>query len=1010
MSDLTDTDVKVEGQEVEEIRAFIRRKVKDLVVPASVYRVQLNKDFGFKKARDLVPALSEMGVDALYCSPYFQAEKGSAHGYNIIDCNAINCELGSELDFSNFCDALKRHGLKQILDVVPNHMGITGDNKLWKDVLENGPSSVYAHFFDIDWSPMKKELQDKVLLPILGDSYGRVLENQEIKLVYDCGEFTVRYWDHHLPVAPRTYSLILEFGLEKLKQELGEDSPELAEYLSVITAFRNLPARTEKNAGRIRERHREREVSKNRLADLAKRSRAVKEFIESRVSLFNGNKGDARSFDVLDQLLAEQGYRLAFWRVASEEINYRRFFDVNDLAAICIEHEDVFEYHHRLVFRWIAEGKIQGLRVDHPDGLYDPPDYFRRLQERYLLESLCEGIEQNDPKRERFAANLRPVLKEEEFLTCKPLYVVVEKILDRRESLPEDWNVHGTVGYDFLNALNGIFVDSRHERPFDAIYGKFVGRRLDFDFLAHEKKKFFALVHMASELNNLGRRLNLISEKNRHYRDFTLNSLVVAIREVIAAFPVYRTYISPLAAEVSARDERYIRMAIEKARKKAPALPSAIFEFLQDILLLKVMPRIDPEEKIALRNFILRFQQLTGPITAKGVEDTSFYIYNRLLSLNEVGGYPTHFGCTAEEFHQENMHRNARWPAGFITTSTHDTKRSEDVRMRINVLSEMPKEWEECVQKWAAENEHLKTKLNEVLQPDRNTEYFIYQTLVGVWPDEEIGERGAAVFAERLCAYFQKANREAKTETNWVNPNEVYESAVKKFVCGVLERTPKNRFPQSFLEFEKKVAVFGKWNSLGALVLKLGSPGVLDTYQGTELWNYRLVDPDNREPVDFNRIRNLHADVLSQTSGGKGRAVVETWFRSPEDARIKLVVFSEGLRLRRSHPELFVGGEYIPLKVTGEAARHVVAFLRRSGSKLAIAVTGRFYSQLPSLRDGFPLGKKTWGDTKVMFPKDIELPPTFRDILTHQEIASEKDFLPVAGLFEKLPFALLFHD
>ncbi|HTL70096.1 MAG TPA: malto-oligosyltrehalose synthase [Candidatus Eisenbacteria bacterium] len=977
----------------ENIREAARAVLAEFAPPSSVYRLQLSPSFGFDRAAGLAPYLRALGTGALYLSPCFQAVPGSPHGYDVTDPNVFNPELGGEDGHARLCLRLREAGLRQVIDVVPNHMGIASEgNRFWNDVLENGPGSLYASFFDIDWEPVKRELKNKVLLPVLPDFYGRVLERGEIALAYADGEFSVRAAGRRLPLSPSSYPSVLEPGPEGQPAGLSRGDADSLEYLSVITAFRNLPGNAGLDADRLAELHREKEIAKQRLGALTARSAAVRRFVESRVAFFNGRKGHPSSYDALDALLSRQAYRLAHWRVASEEINYRRFFTINELAAVRMEDPPVFEHCHRLVFRLLAEGRVHGLRVDHPDGLYDPPGYFSRLQTGYLARATARRLEAGEELRERILA----VLAEKEFRSSQPLYVVAEKVLDRRESLPADWRVHGTVGYDFLNALNGLFVRCESAAAFDALYEAFIRHRIDLNELVYDTKNSFAAEFMASEVDSLGCRLDRISEGNRRYRDFTRGNLTLAIQAVIDAFPVYRTYVPP-SGGVSARDEAIIRRAVERARKRTPRLDPAIFDFIRDVLLLRLEEEVGPEEAAAYRDFVMRFQQLTAPVMAKGLEDTAFYVNNRLSSLNEVGGDPRHFGVTPEEFHAQNRERAARWPHTFLTTSTHDTKRSQDARMRLNVLSEIPAEWERAVGRWAEWNESLKTAVDGVPSPRRNTEYFIYQTLVAAWPDGKTDGAAREAFRGRFWDNILKSVREAKIYTNWTDPNGPYETAVEKFVRGLFD--PAGAFLPDFLEFQARVSRCGKENSLSALALKLGSPGVADTYQGEELWRYDLVDPDNRLPVDFDACARALESVRAETAAGPLEAAVRRMAASPEDGRLKLHLLRTGLALRRENPALFTAGDYEPVAVEGERAGHAVAFLRREGSKTAFVAVARFFAE------GFPETPAAWADTRFVLPRPPAAP--FTDAFTGRPCRAEGRTLRASDVFGVLRTAML---
>jgi (1->4)-alpha-D-glucan 1-alpha-D-glucosylmutase len=675
----------------------------------------------------VVTYLRDLGVSDCYSSPVLKAKPGSPHGYDICDHGRLNPELGGEEGFEAFAGALREAGMGLVLDTVPNHMGIAHpSNGWWMDVLENGPTSIYASYFDIDWRPVNPALENKVLLPFLGDQYGAVLEGGQIRLAYDNGAFFLHYFDFKWPVAPRAYALVLGDRLEELSARLGAEHDHVLELRSILTALNYLPTRPDLPPEKMIERNREKEVIKRRIAALAGASPEVRAAIDSTVRAFNGSVGDGRSFDRLDELLGLQAYRPAYWRVATEEINYRRFFDINELAAIRTELPEVFAATHQLLFRLLAEGKVTGLRIDHPDGLRDPTSYFLRLQENYLLHRAralggpgrnWQGLE--EAVRERLAGC---VARAEEGPVGWPLYVVAEKILGENEPLPHDWAVDGTTGYDFLNAVNGLFVDRSHAEAFTALYHQFTGKRFDFGAMLISTQRLILRESMTSELNALGHELDRISERNRRYRDFTLNSLTLGIREVIAGLVIYRTYISDPERGVALRDRRFIEEAVETARDENPRVASSVLDFIRDTLLLRNLGDFREEDRPRVLNWVLKFQQLTGPVLAKALEDTVFYQYNRLASLNEVGGHPERFGVTVAEFHRENLERAALWPHAMLATSTHDTKRSEDVRARIDVLSEVPEEWELALKRWAHLNAAKKGIVENRPSPDRNDE------------------------------------------------------------------------------------------------------------------------------------------------------------------------------------------------------------------------------------------------------------------------------------------------
>lgn len=902
-------------------------------IPASVYRLQLNKEFPLKKAIRVLPYLKELGIEGVYCSPLYDAY--SDHGYDVTDPNHLNPQLGTQEDYEIFCKELQRLGLKQIIDVVPNHMGFKGGkNKWWQDVLENGPYSEYAFFFDINWSPEKRELKDRVLLPILGSNYGTALENQEIKLHYDQGQFWLQYTDFPLPVAPHTYAMILEKALE-------DDEAELK---GLIDFYRFFPVA-------IHERGIKKAEGQERLCSLTENSRKIHRHIQSTIALFNGKRRSPESFELLDRLLEAQYYRLAYWRVASHEINYRRFFNIHELVAIRIEEKQVLECHHKWLFQLIEERKVHGLRIDHPDGLFDPVAYFDRLRMAY------------------------------------PIYTVVEKILDRKEQLPESWKVEGTVGYEYLNLLNGVFIAQTNEKAFNEIYEEFLNETKDFEEILYESKKLFASYEMVSEVEALGLNLDRLSEKSPYYRDFTRHDLTKALAEVIACFPVYRTYISP-EGKVSKRDSRYLTSAIEKAKSRSSDLDPSIFDFLAKLLHVKL--KNERESQFGFLEFLLRFQQLTAPMMAKGLEDTTFYIYNRFLSLNEVGGDPPHFGCSISDFHRFNQMKLKKWPFGFLSSSTHDTKRSEDVRGRLNVLSEIPERWRGEVKKWAKVTSKFKDE-----GPSPNTEYFIYQLLVGAWPRQPMKKSEYEPFIERLWEVILKSMREAKKETSWMFPNEAYEKAVRHFLFAILTPDKKNLFLKLFLPFQKEVDRLGALNSLSATVLKIGGCGVVDIYQGNELLHYRLVDPDNRRPVDF-EMRKKELVAIKQSDAKK-------WFVSQDFSRIKGFLHWKGLNFRKEHRALFLEGGYLPLKVRGQQKDHVIAFLRYYEKEALIVLGGRFFSSAS-------LG---WGDTEVILPKEMGK-YSWIEIFTQQQVSLKSRGhyigLQIANHFEKLPVGFIYGE
>ncbi|MBI3029671.1 MAG: malto-oligosyltrehalose synthase [Candidatus Rokubacteria bacterium] len=985
-------------------------------IPVSTYRIQLAPSCTFGDVREIVPYLAALGVTDCYLSPLFQPCSKQSHGYDIADHNRLNEALGTEADFQALTDALRAHGMGLVLDVVPNHMGIGGDrNAWWLDVLENGQASPYAHFFDIDWDPVKPELKNKVLLPVLGDQYGLVLENQGLVLEFREGSFVVRYHNAVLPIAPRTYVHILRLRLNELEKALGKEHPHLLELQSIITALTHLPPQTETDPEHLAERYREKEIVKRRLQTLTQESPVVKAFLEENVRLLNGTKGDPRSFDHMDELLSAQAYRVAFWQVAGDEINYRRFFDINELAAIRMEEPAVFEEAHRMIFRLIGEGRVTGLRIDHPDGLYAPAHYFKNLQRRCFVEvarRLAGG--EADAERKRWEEAVlaefdRRVGEHPDSPLARPFYIVAEKILMPDERLPAGWPVHGTTGYDFLNALNGLFVDVAGERAMDETYGRLVGGGSSFHEVVYESKKLIMETTMSGEIGVLGHRLARISDRDRASRDFTGKSLTDALREIIACFPVYRTYIGEDGVTVSERDRRYVEQAVAMARWRNPTVSGSIFDFIRDLLLLRSPEGLSEDERRERLTFVQRFQQLTAPITAKGVEDTALYRYNRLVSLNEVGSSPDRFGLPVAEFHRRNAERRARWPWSLSATATHDTKRGEGVRAAIDVLSEIPHEWRVHLRQWRRLNKRKKTMVDGQPAPDANEEYLLYQTLLGAWPREPLNGAAYAEFCERIQQYMFKALREAKVHLSWLNPRPDYDEAVRRFVAVILDGSGENPFLDDFVPFQRKIAGWGMYNSLSQTLLKLAAPGVPDLYQGTEVWDLSLVDPDNRRPVDYARRRQMLADLLKARAqaGTNPAALARQLTETKEDGRIKLYLIHRILTYRREHPRLFLDGDYVPLEAAGPRRDHLCAFARRTDTETVLAVAPRSLARLSP--EGPPLGEPVWGETSLIVPAAPAKP--YRNLLTGESVEvfqrEGRPALALPAVFRNFPVALL---
>jgi (1->4)-alpha-D-glucan 1-alpha-D-glucosylmutase len=940
-------------------------------IPTCTYRLQFNRWFTFAQAREIVPYLHALGVSDAYASPYFQAGAESLHGYDITDHNKLNAAVGSREEYDSWITELRVHSMGQVLDFVPNHVGIAEPlNQWWMDVLENGPSSRFAPYFDIDWHPLKSDLRDKVLLPILSDQYGRVLERGELQAHFEDGTFYLRYGDRRLPIAPGTYRYILDIALQNLAEHKDEDF--YAELQSILTALEYLPKRTETDPKRIAERIREKEIIKRRLERRCAEAPQVQQAIEKGLARINGEPGDPRSFDALDELLNAQSYRLAFWRVAAEEINYRRFFDVNDLAAIRVELPKVFDAVHRLLLELVNAGAVTGLRIDHPDGLYLPREYFEKIQQR-CAKALAIALPQDG----------------------RTIYMVAEKILTGTETLRKDWLLHGTTGYDFANQVGQLLVDSSAETAITKTFHRFIGHSLHFGHLVYAKKLQVMKLALANDVDVLGNMVDRLSEQNRWYRDFTLEALARAVRETIACFPVYRTYLAP-GRPVSEEDRQVIERAVTAAKRRNPAIEESIFNFLRDVLVFRFPENLDAEARAAHTHFVLKFQQSTGPIMAKGLEDTVFYIYNRLAALNEVGGEPQHFGLSVEAFHERNLNRQRNWPDTLLATSTHDTKRSEDVRARMVAISEIPELWRRSLQRWRIANRRWKRTINDREAPDGNEEYLLYQTLLGTWPVQLSGlpeEAATTEYIGRIQAYVGKALHEAKLNTSWIQPNEEWDAAMHDFVRRILDSSPRNKFLPNFLSVVQEIARLGAINSLTQTLLKLTSPGVPDIYQGNETWDFSLVDPDNRRPVDYQRCR----EMLEALPAAAPDELMQNW----PDGRIKMFLIQRLLQFRREHVDLFQSGEYLPLAPSGTFAECCVSFARRLGNQWIVVIAPRLASRI-----GFPPVGARWKDTALELPETL-LFENAHNLFTCRDLHHERRQISIADAITILPFAVI---
>lgn len=965
--------------------------------PRSTYRLQLHAGFAFADAEAVLPYLRRLGIEDCYLSPVFEARPGSMHGYDVMRHDRLNPELGGDEGFDRFIRSARESGMGVLLDIVPNHMGVGNDSVWWQDVLENGRASEYADYFDIDWNPLKPDMQGKLLLPILGDQYGAELESGHIQVAIEDGRGKVNYYDHSMPLAPRSLPLIFA---ERETAELPERFRDLLRDLSHIppndTADSSLAAQRRAQLEEIMPKIRK------VLAD-SQNQKAIAAALQK----VNGKKGDARSFDRLHEILEAQPYRLAFWRVSAEEINYRRFFDINDLVGLRMENAAVFAATHCLIRSLLAERQVTGLRVDHCDGMFNPRQYLIRLQLLYIA-SQCRGSSPVAPVAENgIESEIRDGLRGYDWSAVQgPLYVVVEKILEPREALPREWPVRGTSGYDFVHFVNQVFIQRENEKRFNYLYERVIGRTADPNEIIYRSKLQVMQNALSSETYVLTNLLSQLGSADRRARDFTDNLLDSAIRETIASFPVYRTYIDD-RGEYSQRDRAYIHQAIVRAKHRSPDVDASAFDFLEQTLLLhgRSGEEIDQRELY----FALKFQQLTGPVMAKGVEDTAFYTYNRFISSNEVGSSMQSFGISTETFHASNVERLETSRDAMVATSTHDTKRSEDVRARLNVISEMKLMWPIFTRRAQRLNARFKHTLEDGrVAPDANEEYLIYQTIAGAWPWRMNSAKDRREFVERLQQYMTKALSEAKVNLSWINPNEKYVAAVHAFVAAILMpgiAGKEPRFVSALRELLPALQMFGAVNSLAQVVLKATSPGVPDFYQGSEMWDLSLVDPDNRRPVDY-VLRSEALDGLLRKAEAEGAtAVCRELTGKLDDGRIKLWTTHRAMAARAEMAELFRRGEYVPIREDEKHAEHVIAFLRRRGNECALIAVPRFAYSMTHHRLELPLGK-AWGGAKLMVEQCAGR--RMANVFTGEElVVPDNGGIPLAQVFAHFPVAML---
>lgn len=931
----------------------------------ATYRLQFSKDFRFEDASRIVPYLAELGISHVYASPLLKARPGSTHGYDIVDHAHLNPEIGSGVEFDAFVDTLHRHEMGLILDFVPNHMGVGPDNPWWMDVLEWGQASPYATFFDIDWEPLEPTLSGEILLPVLGDHFGAVLERGELKLLFDSGSgrFKVTYFDNPFPIAPQDHAELLRAAETRLSHPNEAFSALVGQ---MQEAFANRPRQLASPEHRAKL-----DAAKARLAEIVAAEPDLARAIDAVVASFNGEQGQPNSFDALSHLLDRQAYRLAFWRAAAHEINYRRFFDINDLAGLRMEQPELFEASHQLVYRLIGDGKINGLRLDHVDGLRYPKAYFERLQRLASPSSAAT----DDP-------------------AAFPVFV--EKILAAHENLRSDWAVSGTTGYEFMSEVNGLFVDPLAERRLTQFYAQLIGGSVQFEALAASAKRQIMDGLLASELSVLANAFNRLAKQSRTSRDFTFTGLQQAIENVVVNFPVYRSYVTDEGPE--REDRRDIEWAIGLARQETRTPDRSIYDFIQAVLTLDILDWGRGYHRSDVIDAVMKFQQYTGPVMAKAMEDTTFYRYVRFVSLNEVGSEPIHFGTPPVAFHESNTRRQREHPNAMLATATHDHKRGEDVRARLNVLSEMPKAWMNRIRRWMQLNRRKRREIDGHFAPDRNDEYLFYQTVVGAWPFDLDGPdfEGIETFGDRIAAYMRKATREAKRHTSWAAPNEDYEKALSDFVKRTLDQKESRPLLEDISALVGEIAAAGASNGLAQVILKCASPGFPDTYQGTEFWDYSLVDPDNRRPVDY---------CARQNALGAGDDTIDALLRSWRDGRIKQRTIQRVLNVRRQNRKLFAEGDYRPLETVGEHADRLIAFARALEGDVLVCVVPRLV--MPLLRDEQPL-VRDWADTRILLPEDVRpVDEVLMDAFLQADISCPDGTLAASEVLARFPVALL---
>jgi (1->4)-alpha-D-glucan 1-alpha-D-glucosylmutase len=940
----------------------------------ATYRLQLHAGFTLADARALVPYLSRLGVSHLHCSPLLRSRRGSTHGYDVVDPTMLDPELGSEADLAALHQALADHGMGIVLDIVPNHMAASAENPAWEDVLAHGAASRFARWFDIDWRASEPDLRSRVLLPVLGSPRAEALRRGEISLQLERGVPRVRYFEHGWPLDPSTLPAILRPALGKCREALGAEHPRCTALARALDGLRELPRRSARDTAAVEARRQGSAEALEQLAETAA-DPAVRDALEAAVAAFAAGP---LSVHRLGRLLDAQVYRLVHWRRAAREINYRRFFDVNDLVALHMEDPEVFAQTHALVLEWRARGWVDGFRIDHPDGLLDPRGYLERLASTAFPD-----------------ASSRP-----------PIFV--EKILSQGEHLRPEWPVAGTTGYDFLNLAESLFIPADGFAKLEEDYRRVIRQPVAFADLVRQGKRLVLDSALSAGVRRLAERLHRLGGARADTPLPPVPALARAITETIVALPVYRTYVDERTPVPAGEDRRLLEGALAEARARGRASGSAL-DLLEGALLAGDERLRTSEHEGSRLRLVQRFQQLSGPAAAKGVEDTAFYAYAPLLSRNEVGGGPeAPLDRAVAEFHAGNAERAARWSRSLLAVTTHDTKRTADVRARLDQLAERPDEWAERLERWRRHNLAFKQTVRGRRVPDPATVHHLLQAMVGIWPLEPPSVGALEGLRERIDGYMLKAAREAKRRTSWTDPDPDFEAALRADIEALFSPARSPRFLDDLERWVSAIGRAGYWTAAARTVLHLASPGIPDLYQGDELWNLALVDPDNRRAVDYDRRTEL-LDEIEREWGAGGetrRRFLARIALAPEDGRLKLHLVRAALAARRAHPAAFGSTAYLPLAPVGAAAGRVVAFGRGEGRERLIVAVPRLLGS--GAVSAGPTDPVRWAETMLPIPDGW--PDRWRSALTGEPVAAGPGGFGLASLFDVLPAALLLPD